>query len=367
MMSTLLLIVLTVYLVKIILFRIGFARANALAQSEDRPTVSVIVAARNEEENIDACLEALAGQDYPRNLHELIIINDQSTDSTAERLAAWQDRVVNLRVLETDGSVYGLRGKANAVTQAIEASSGEIIVTTDADCVVSPTWISDVISRYDAQTGSVCGFTLIRHSNIFSGMQTLDWAYLMTLASGSVGFGFPLSAVGNNMSFRRKAYDEVGGYANVGFSVTEDFLLFKAIAYKSSWRVRYPMIASSIVWSQPCKNIRELYLQKKRWGKGGVRIHPTGFIVMAVGWLMNAGILLLPMLGVPLHIALLCVGGKFLGDAFLLDAPLSRLKKRSLFKYFFFYELYYLIYVTIIPFVAFLSREILWKGRKLKP
>ena len=355
--------VLAVYLLKILLFYTGSRRASRPSVNSQRPSVNVILAARNEEDNIDACLDSLAALHYSGPM-EIIIVDDQSTDATPAIINKWKERAPRLRFIRTEGVIHNLRGKANAIAQALECSDGEIILTTDADCVVQPNWVERTVEQYVAGTGCVCGFTLIKTDSQFSGMQALDWAYLLTVASAGVGWNNPLSAVGNNMSYRRAAYEEVGGYQGVGFSVTEDFALLKAIAYKTDWKVRYAVEPSTLVWSKPCANLKELYRQKKRWGRGGLDSPFAGFAVMSVGFIMNVVILLLPFLGLPLWAWLCGVLGKFIGDLFLLSWPLGRFGQMKWLKYFILFELYYVIYVTLLPFVVLLGGKVVWKGRK---
>lgn len=364
-MTTVFPVILGLYLLKILLFATGARRATTRIEHPGRPFISVIVAARNEEKNIDACLASLAALRYDEGQMEILIVDDQSTDATGDLMEAWEQRVPHMRRLRTEGIVHGLKGKANAIAQAIEQSRGEIILTTDADCVVPPHWAEEIVAQYDDDTGCVCGHTLIKTDSAFSGMQSLDWAYLLTIASAGIGWGYALSAVGNNMSFRRRAYEDVGGYQAVGFSVTEDFALFKAIAYKSDWTVRYPVHTSTLVWSEPCHNLKELFRQKKRWGRGGLDIHPIGFAIMSIGFMMNAAIIVLPFLGLPLWVWLIGIVGKSAGDAALLYYPLRRFGQLDLYRYFPLFELYYLLYVTILPFVVVLGGRVVWKDRKL--
>ena len=270
-----------------------------------------------------------------------------------------------LRYLETKDKVYNLHGKANAVAQAVDIAKGEIILTSDADCMVPPTWVDTIIKMYQKDVGCVCGFTLLKFNSLFSGMQSMDWAYLLIIASAGVGWGLPLSAVGNNMSFRKKAYNDVGGYHKVGFSVTEDFLLFKSIAYKTNWNVRYPVEPNALVWSEPCANWRELYLQKKRWGTGGLRIHPLGYLIMSVGFFMSVGLLIMPFFLSSYWTWIGVFAAKSAGDWILLQRPLKKLKQKKLLKYFIPFELYYIIYVTLLPFIVTLTGRVIWKERKL--
>lgn len=364
MLVTLLGILLALYLLKILIFYTGARRADRVPTVTDRPSVSVLVAARNEEHNIGRCLESLAALRYEGPM-EILVIDDQSTDRTPEIIAQWVARIPHMQGMRTEGVIHGLRGKANAITQAIARSKGEIIITSDADCVVPPAWVEETVARYDAGTGCVCGFTLIRADSVFAGMQSLDWAYLMTIASAGVGWNYALSAVGNNMSFRRQAYEDVGGYQGVGFSVTEDFALFKAIAYTTDWKVRYPVNPSALVWSEPCANLTELFRQKKRWGRGGLDIPKLGFAIMSIGFLMNAAIILLPFFGIPVWAWIGALAGKSLGDAALLAVSLRKFRLLRLYRYFPLFELYYLIYVTVLPFAVLLGGRVVWKDRKL--
>ncbi|MFZ1729919.1 MAG: glycosyltransferase [Bacteroidota bacterium] len=363
-MTTLLFILLGLYLIKILIFYTGARRSDTPPTGLSLPSVSVLVAARDEEENLDRCLQSLAALHY-RGEMEIIVIDDNSTDRSSEIITSWMDRIPCLRLMKTEGQEHGLRGKANAISQAIERSKGEIIITTDADCIVPPGWVEETVACYDEHTGCVCGYTLIKNDSLFSGMQALDWAYLLTIASAGVGWGYALSAVGNNMSFRRSAYNDVGGYQGVGFSVTEDFALFKAIAYKTDWIIRYPINPAAVVWSKPCADLKELFRQKRRWGRGGLDIHPIGFAIMSIGFLMNTAILLLPWLGVPLWAWAIGLLGKSLGDVFLLSHPIRKFRLQHLYRYFVIFELYYLVYVTILPFAVLLGGRVVWKGRKL--
>ncbi len=356
--------ILVLYLLMILLFYTGSRRASRPSVNTARPSVSVIMAARNEETNIDLCLASLAALRYSGPL-EILVVNDQSTDGTAGIMVQWAARDSRMRVITTKGRIHELHGKANAIAQAIEKSTGEIIITTDADCVVQPDWVERTVEQYDERTGCVCGFTLIKTDGWFSGIQSLDWAFLLTVASAGVGWNRALSAVGNNMSYRRAVYDEVGGYQGVGFSVTEDFALLMAIAYGTKWKVRYSAEASSLVWSKPCSTLKDLYRQKKRWGNGGLDSPLTGFAVMSVGFFLNLAILFLPFFGLPLPLWLAGIAGKFACDAFLLSWPLSRFSRLDLFRYFLHFELYYIIYVTALPFVVFLGGRVVWKDRKL--
>ena len=161
-----------------------------------------------------------------------------------------------------------MRGKTNALDQGIEKAKGEVILITDADCTVPPTWVEWTAKRYGSEVGIVGGLTLQRANNSFEGMQSLDWAFLLGLAAATMSLRIPLSTIGNNLSFRKSAYLGVGGYRTIPFSVTEDFMLFQAVVQTRKWEYICPIDPRVLVVSRPCTDWRELLRQKHRWGKG---------------------------------------------------------------------------------------------------
>ena len=219
------------YGIEIILFLIALTKDEKKNPVDDKnlPNVSVVVAARNEEENIERCVKSIVEVDYPKDKLEIIVANDGSTDRTAEIVQNLQKDSPNLKLLNIETSINNLKGKANALAQAIDKASGEFIFMTDADCMVPKNWIKGMLKYFDDRTGVASGITIIEHGKIFYGMQSLDWAFLLGVAA-SVGKLFkPVACIGNNMAFRKKAYAEFGGYQNLKFSITEDFALFKAM------------------------------------------------------------------------------------------------------------------------------------------
>ena len=251
--TTFFILVLSLYVAQCALFTYGLLKGKLETDPSFQPKVSVIAAARNEEHNIGACIESLTRLKYPKDKLEIIIVDDNSTDATLNIIRSFADKHSHVRALNGKQTVGNLRGKANAIAQGIDGSSGEIILMTDADCVVPPTWVQTTVRHYTKDIGVVAGLTLLQPVGWFAGMQSLDWAYILAVASAAMGLKNPLSCIGNNFSFRKKAYDEVGGYRGTKFSVTEDFALFKAITLSGRWGYKYPLEKESLVFSKACR------------------------------------------------------------------------------------------------------------------
>jgi 1,2-diacylglycerol 3-beta-glucosyltransferase len=364
MILTLAIILTSAYVLLFCSFIYGISRLKTTEQGIREPTVSIVVAARNEEETIHRSLESLSNLDYPVEKLEVILVNDQSTDRTLQIMQSAANGNKQFKVVGVTGQGGHLRGKANAIAVGIDQSQAEIIFLTDADCVVPRSWIKAMLREYEEGTGLVASYTLLDSNDTFEGMQSLDWAFLHTLAAGGVGLRRPLSCFGNNLTFRRRAYDEVGGYQKLPFSVTEDFALFTAITRKTSWKYAYLLSPESLVMSLPCKTLRDLLRQKKRWVVGGLDMRVKGMVLMALGFCVNILLLLVPILGFSLLSVLAVWLPKILIDAFILAIPLRRVQSLSFMKHFPAFEVYYFLYILALPFFAFSGRKVRWKGRQ---
>jgi 1,2-diacylglycerol 3-beta-glucosyltransferase len=220
------------------------------------------------------------------------------------------------------------------------------------------------VSQYEESTGIVAGITLLDYHDWFGGTQSLDWAYVLALASSTMAMGNPLSCIGNNFTFRRKAYDEVGGYRNIRFSVTEDFALFTAITKSGRWGYRYPIRKETLVLSKPCPDVRTLYRQKRRWGVGGKDMSINGFAIGVIGYLYHALFVLSPFLTADAGMITASFAIKLLCDYLVLRVPLTRTGRMAEMKFLLHFEVYFILYVILLPFAVFLGGAVVWKGRR---
>ncbi len=164
------------------------------------------------------------------------------------------------------------------------------------------------------------------------------------------------------MSYRKKAYLETGGYEKLPFSVTEDFNLLMAIVRLAKFKIIFPMDKNALVTSLPCKSLPELYHQKKRWGVGGLGVPLRGFVIMSFGLIVNLCILLTPLFFSTAWLYLAVF--KIAIDLFVLYPVHSRLGIKDHLKYFAWFELYFIIYVLILPVIVLTSRKVVWKGKE---
>jgi len=357
------------YIAVLVWLRFGMRRERCrprrlrLFSPGTEPLVSVVVAARNEEANLRQCLESILGNDYPKEKLEVVVVDDRSTDATPSIIADLTREHPNLRSLRIERDDGKLRGKTNALARGIPTARGEIIMLTDADCIVSRTWVRETAKYFTEDVGIVAGVTMLNDTSWFSGMQALDWMYLLSVAASTIGLRIPLTVIGNNLSFRKAAYEQVGGYEAVPFSVTEDQALFRAIITKTSWDHRFPIDGGCGVTSDACSTFGELRRQKHRWGIGGKDIQFRGPLIMSVGVLEHLLLVLSPLYAPAVWPAFAALAVKCGGDAMFASRALREYGRVRLLRDLPLFELYFIIYTIVLPIAIIVDTKVVWKGR----
>ncbi|MCP5063647.1 MAG: glycosyltransferase [Ignavibacteriae bacterium] len=361
MFEIIFIIIVASYFLQAILVTIGIQKKFPKLSEENLPTATVIVAARNEEENILECLVSLEALEFPQNKLDIILVDDYSTDSTNKIIAEYISDKPFFKLIQPTKDFGETRGKARAIANGIEFAKGEIILTTDADCTVSKMWAKTLASYYTEGVAVVCGYTNQNWKNIFEGMQDFDFIYLLTVAAGTINWGKPMSAMGNNMSYRKSAYNEFGGYSKIPFSVTEDFKLLMAIKDLKKYKIIYPLDKESLVTSKPCNDAKTLYRQKKRWAVGGTGSSLDGFFVIASAFIVTVFTLAVPFFysATVMYVLLF----KIFTDLFMLKNVFDTLAIKFNLKNFIAFEFYITFYFVIIALVVLFDKNVVWKER----
>ncbi|MBC8042448.1 MAG: glycosyltransferase [Rhizobacter sp.] len=358
---------LALYVSETLLMLYGLTRKFPVHIFAEPPVVTVVVAARNEEHNIGRCLDSLTQLDYPPEKLDVIIADDHSTDRTAAIIQDYAGKFPFVRYHSV--AATAIKGKGNAIDQAVHLAKGEFILMTDADCTVQSSWAKDILKYFTPRTGLICSTTLPRLSSaamplatrLFEKLQSLDWNYLLSMGSAMAGLGMPGGGIGNNFSFRKAVYMEVGGYEKVAFSVTEDFALFQAIS-STSWKIAYPLEHETNNTTEPLVTLAELYKQKKRWILGGTEAKAKTMVTFVIGLVTHVATALAFFM-LPLPVALAFFAVKMLTDLLFLLTPLSRLRSLELVVFVPLFELYYYLTLMIIPAMLLFDRKVVWKGR----
>lgn len=333
-------------------------------QSIDLPFVSVILACKNEADNLPSSLSALSFLKYPQKKLEIIIVNDHSSDDSLKIIQSFARQYSNFKYINLTSSQKAKPGKAGAIMEGIENSKGEFIFITDADCIVPPTWIKGHLSLFNAEIGITGGFTLAEPSatSLFQSVQKLDLLYLLSVASATSSLNKPTSWVGNNIAIRRQAYKSIGGYAALEDSLVEDFILIAAMDKQTNWKSRFVPSPSTLVKSLPPKALSDWYNQRKRWSCGIPRMRPLGLLIMTVSFAAHLAVLL-SLLTMPLLFFILgaCIMAMF--DYRLIRKTAQYLQYSIKVNEFIFFQVYYFLYSSLLPFFLIFDRTVTWKGK----
>ncbi|MBA3442966.1 MAG: glycosyltransferase [Pyrinomonadaceae bacterium] len=248
-------------------------RRPAPAANETAPFVSVIVAARNEAHRIPPLLDDLAAQTYPA--YEVLIVDDRSTDATAEivRTAAGVD-AGRLRLINQRDVPVGMSPKKLALQKGIEASRGELLLLTDADCRVRPGWISETVRYFEPDVAMVLGYselTVDHGSSLFERVQAFEFLTLVAMMAASANLTYPLGASGQNIAFRRSAFERVGGYTSVMHRIAGDDMLMLQLIKRTTevGRIVYADHTGARNRTYPEKTWRAFRNQRARWASSG--------------------------------------------------------------------------------------------------
>jgi cellulose synthase/poly-beta-1,6-N-acetylglucosamine synthase-like glycosyltransferase len=267
-----------IYIFLLLLCTIGLRRLYNPPTNNDCPFVSVVIPARNEEENIGACLKNLSRQKYPREKYEVIVVDDHSDDNTYSITESYKkDNVILLSL----NDMSGMSPKKAALHQGIKASRGDIILTTDADCRTLPTWIETIVKYFDEKTGAVASWLYVEENNhLLSKLERLDSLALSFIGAASFGLKKPFMANGANFAYRRQVYNELNGFAGVDSYVSgDDDLLLQKIHASRNWKCTFAPDAHCAVVTKPCKTWRGFFQQRFRWASKG-RIYPKKLLLL---------------------------------------------------------------------------------------
>lgn len=335
--------------------------------------VTILIAARNEAENIIDCLLSVAALSYPKEYLQVVIGDDASEDETASLIT---DFIKDKPYFELVSILPGnnLKGKTNVLAQLAQRAEGDCLFFTDADIQVPTDWIQNMLPYFKSNVGIVTGITTMQPlplaflaqggsiwELLFGYCQALEWLYYLSFMRLFALFNIPITAMGNNMAVTRKAYDAVGGYEAIPFSITEDYALFRAILDKG-FRFVQLFDRRVLAVSKPVPTFSQLLIQRKRWMYGAVSI-PWG---QRLGVYFNG--LLLPFLVIlgfffP-KITLFITFLSYVSITAWLVGVLNWLQRPQLFiglPFFWFYHVF-INFAMLINF--YVRKNTIWKGRE---
>ncbi|WBL22807.1 glycosyltransferase family 2 protein [Zunongwangia sp. HRR-M8] len=351
---------------------------NSLKSSTDnyeppKTRFSIIIPFRNEAENLPDLLESLAILNYPFELFEILLINDESEDDSEKIIAEFIETQpqLNLKVLQNHRNSNS--PKKDAIKTAIEIAQFEYILTTDADCKVPQNWLqsfnTEILENKSVMIAAPVMIEITDNKFITS-FEALDFLSLQITGAGAFGINKAFMANGANLCYKKESFVKQNGFeGNSEIASGDDvFLLQKFI--QQQLKVTFLKDQNAIVKTKPQSSFKRLVQQRIRWASKTSAYTSnfaklTGLIVFSMNIAFSLSLLfgIFKLFPFPYFMILFLV--KFNLDFVLLYRGTIFFKNESLMRK-------YLISSVLYPFfsvyVAILSLfgGYNWKGRRFK-
>lgn len=368
-LTTITLLLLAAYAYRIALYARAFPPpAMTERNGKSFPLVSVIIPARNEADHITACLKALLAQRYPADKLEIILVDDQSEDATAA--IAQQFPVKLVRSQPPPGTVAF---KKQAITAGIAQASGEIILTTDADCIVPPNWVGIMTDALETQqaymiTGPV---RMVPGSSFLGIFQSLDFSILQGITAAAVSTGMHDMSSGANLAYRKQFFLAVNGFQGVDdIASGDDMLLMQKFSERYPGKIGYAFSKEAIVDTKTESSWRLFLRQRIRWASKARRYRdPLLFRILLLVYLFNCALFILMLHSMTswyaLAACLVCLLLKVLVEWRFVSGVLRFFSLSRLLPWFPLAQPAHIIY-TVVSGLFGQAGSYPWKGRNVK-
>jgi len=225
--------------------------------------LSLIIAAKNEEKNINTLIDSLEKLDYPEENFEVIFVDDNSTDKTASQIESRIADKSNFNLIKADKKE--LEGKKGALSIGIKNAKHNFIVITDADCKPAANWLTSVAYKLDAGYDFVFGVAPIESGpKVIQKLSAFENLRNTFLTIAAVGLNIPYSASARSFAFRKKSFERIGGYSNTTETISGDDDLLLREAVKNKMLIGTFIDPEAFVYSSAPENLDEYLKQKKR-------------------------------------------------------------------------------------------------------
>ncbi len=361
------------YLLVLLYLMRGWAALKQPVFAKKMPVtrVTVMIAARNEEDNIRLTIEDILAQDYPRHLLEVIIADDHSTDNTAGIIQSYAAQGIKLLQLNEKEKLNSYKKKA--ITEAISLSTGDLLVATDADCRMGPQWLSSVVGYYEACNPVMISSPVayFQEKSLFERLQTLEFSYLIGIGAAFIGNGRASTCNGANLAYRKDIFYEVGGFKGIDDVASgDDELLLQKVAERFPGKIAFLKKREAVVYTHAKPNLKEFLQQRQRWASKSTKYKDKKVVALAVGiWLFNVSLMANAVLsfysGYFLHLFLIQFALKYVFEmAFLLPIT-GFFRRRGLLGLLVLLSPVHILYFVYIGLIGN-TRKYAWKGRVVR-
>lgn len=340
---------------------------------------TVIIPARNESENLPNCLLSIVNQNFPAELTQVIVIDDHSEDGTANMAREYASKYPQIEVLELknflpEGQSFNSFKKA-AIDVGVSHASGELILTTDADCVLPPDWLRLMCSFYEVNKPAFIAAPVAFHKeqSLFERFQSLDFLGMMCSTAAGIHLGIKNMSNGANLAYAKEAYQAVSGFKGIDRRATgDDILLMQKIAKAYPGQTAFLKNVNATALTLASPTIAAFISQRVRWASKSTD-YKEWSVMFILSWVFFYCIsivgtaLFIPFVGLEaLLLFFVLLGTKTVADYFYLGMMAKFFRRQELMKSYFPSQIIHILYIVCVGILGNMVRRYRWKGRLVR-
>ena len=341
-----------------------------------KTSLSVIIPIRNESKNIKALLQSILANNYPTSLLEIIVIDDHSTDGGHQIIQSIaDDRISILSLADFELPERFNSFKKFGIEKAVSQATGELILTTDGDCIVPSEWLNYFAFSYEVESNNFIAAPVNFHFTDIdlSAFQCLDFMGMMLITGANIKRKTSMMCNGANLGYSRKLFLDLGGYTGINEQASgDDVMLLNKVAMAPQGQIGFIKNSLATVATQGASDWSQFVQQRLRWAtKNGSSNDLSLKVELGIAYILACLIVVLPFLVffnwhyyAPLFAVLLF--SKMCGDLMLLSKASHFFGKKELLRYFFNSFWIHNLYIAGIGTLSLFKKEYTWKGRQVK-
>ncbi len=285
--ETFVLLLISILLIFNIIIYLGLKlKRQLLKERNNKIFISIVIAAKNEEENIISLIKSIKDLDFPSKQFELIIVDDNSNDNTLKVAESYAKDLPNLFIYSIKEK--RLPGKKGALDFGIAKTRYPYILITDADCIPAKDWLKNYSNKFSEGYDFLFGIApFVKEDSLINKISCFENLKSSILTFSAANIGFPYSAAARNFGFNKLSFYKIAGYNNTTETLSGDDDLLLREAVKNRLRIGTIVESSSCVYSYSKKTFKEYFSQRSRHTKTSFYYLPSRQVLLGIWHLIN--------------------------------------------------------------------------------
>ena len=268
---------------------------NSSNKESHEVNISIVIAAKNETENINGLIDHLRNLNYSPEMYEVILVDDCSTDDTLSKMKEQTESLNNFSVISTKAS--GISSKREALSLGISNSKYPYILITDADCQPEKNWLKSYSKKFGQGYDMLFGIApFYQHKTSVNRVSCFENLRSSVLSFSMASIGFPYTAAARNFGFSKSAFKSLGGYSQTIDTKSGDDDLLLREAVKNKIKIGVVTEPGSFVYSEAKKTFSEYFQQKARHTQTSFHYLKKHQLILGFWHLLNLAFIFSPLL-----------------------------------------------------------------------